>query len=192
VVGAREVDDEEEAPAAGVDAAHLRASAARILVFIADTSSARIEQQGNKPRGDLPACLAGGWVGAQEPSSTPEAPSEAAAALPLLSPVVLGDGASGSWGMMGPARGCRRVPGKDARDGVVATERHRSGAFSAPRCSHRNGKIDLEVALPALSRSPVRTVLEAPVRTVLARVFLRCEVLGSIREAALFFAPRRN
>jgi hypothetical protein len=59
---------------------------------------------------------------------------------------------------MGPARGYRRVPGKDARDGVAATERHRSGAFSAPRCSHKSGKIDLEVALPALSRPPVRTV----------------------------------
>jgi hypothetical protein len=44
VVGAREVDDEEEeAPAAGVDTAHLRAPAARILIFIVGTSSARIE-----------------------------------------------------------------------------------------------------------------------------------------------------
>jgi hypothetical protein len=46
----------------------------------------------------------------------PRRQSRATAALPLLSPVVVGNGASGSWGMMGPARGCRRVPGKDARE----------------------------------------------------------------------------
>jgi hypothetical protein len=78
--------------------------------------------------------------------------------LPRMSGRAVVVGACPGGRQMGPARGCRRVPGKDARDGVAATERHRSGAFSAPRCSHKNGKIDLEVALPALSRPPVRTV----------------------------------
>jgi hypothetical protein len=67
------VDDDEEAPAAGVDGAHLRAPAARILVFIADTSSARIEQQGNKPRGG-PPCLAGGSKAAGAGGSDKVAP----------------------------------------------------------------------------------------------------------------------
>jgi hypothetical protein len=60
---------------------------------------------------------------------------------------------------MGPTRGCRRVPGKDARDGVSAAERNHSVAFGVPRCSRKNGKSDLQVTLAALSRPPVQTVL---------------------------------
>jgi hypothetical protein len=52
--------------------------------------------------------------------------------LPRMSGRAVVVGACPGGRQMGPARGCRRVPGKDARDGVAATERHRSGAFSAP------------------------------------------------------------
>jgi hypothetical protein len=60
-----------------------------------------------------------------------------------------------------PIRASRRIQAeRDAAGfGVAAAERNHRVQFGVPRCSLKNGKSDLEVALPALSRPPVRTVL---------------------------------
>jgi hypothetical protein len=60
--------------------------------------------------------------------------------LPRMSGRAVVVGACPGGRQMGPARGCRRVPGKDVRDGVAATERHRSGAFSAPGVATKTAK----------------------------------------------------
>jgi hypothetical protein len=55
-------------------------------------------------------------------------------------------------------RASRRVQAKrdDAGFGVAAAERNDCVEFGVPRCSRKNGKSDLEVALPALSRPQCR------------------------------------
>jgi hypothetical protein len=62
-----------------------------------------------------------------------------------------------------PIRASRRIQAeRDAAGfGVAAAQRNHRVQFGILRCSLKNGKSDLEVALPALSRPPVRTVLWA-------------------------------